>query len=364
MIEAFEDERYLAGLLRVSLATVRRWRLLRQGPKYIKIGAAVRYRPQDIADWLSSRPSGGQTQVGAAYTDSDSNFTGIPIDSGGSAEKREHANKTWKTWSACKGPGPLRHSITRQKAKHPGRRKPNRGVNSASPMPCGRAGTPLLYSPVKGCDIQCGENSALNGGEVIGTQAGSNVLAVEFHAVKTVKGDTRDHVAFRPGILHGIEERIATSRDQMMESLYGIRHDGTERDHQTESGMVAAARGHDNHVTALYHLRRLKTCGEVANQHRSGVWVKGDGHQPFRFFAFGLVARAADAAALAFFARAARCAAVILAAAVFPPVLPPSFPPLEPCFRKNSRTSGGSFFLAIDSILHRVLELNRGFPFT
>src|SRR5579864_2065931 len=131
-------------------------------------------------------------------------------------------------------------------------------------MPCGRAGTLLSYSAVDGCDMQCGENSPLNGGEVIGTQARSNVLAVQFYAVKTVKGDTRDHVAFRPGILHRIEERIAPSRDQMMESLYRIRHDRTEWDHQTESGIVTAARGHDNHVPTLYHLRRLKTRGEVA----------------------------------------------------------------------------------------------------
>jgi len=188
-------------------------------------------------------------------------------------------------------------------------------------------------------------------------------LAVQLHAVKAVKGNARDHVALRPRILHGIKKRIGTSRDQMMESLNGIRHDGAERNYQAKSGMVTAAWGHDYYMPAFYHLRRLKTRGEIADQHRSGAWMKGDGHQPFRF-AFGLVVRAAAAAALAFFARAARCAAVILAAAVFPPVLPPSFPPLEPCFRKNSRTSGGSFFLAIVSILHPVLELNHGLPFT
>lgn len=51
-----KDVSHITGL---SLASVRRWRLLRQGPRYIKIGAAVRYRPQDVVAWLASRPAGG-----------------------------------------------------------------------------------------------------------------------------------------------------------------------------------------------------------------------------------------------------------------------------------------------------------------
>ena len=61
------------------------------------------------------------------------------------------------------------------------------------------------------------------------------------------------------------------------------------------------------------------------------------------FFAF----LAATAAREAVFARAERCCLVIPAAAFFPPALPPSFPPLAPCFRKNSNASGGNFVLAI-----------------
>jgi predicted DNA-binding transcriptional regulator AlpA len=52
----------LAQITGMSLATIRRWRLLRQGPKYLKIGAAVRYKPEDISAWLESRPvSGGNS---------------------------------------------------------------------------------------------------------------------------------------------------------------------------------------------------------------------------------------------------------------------------------------------------------------
>jgi predicted DNA-binding transcriptional regulator AlpA len=55
----------VARVTGLSVASVRRWRLLRQGPKYLKIGAAVRYRPEDISVWLESRPFGGEQQAGA-----------------------------------------------------------------------------------------------------------------------------------------------------------------------------------------------------------------------------------------------------------------------------------------------------------
>jgi predicted DNA-binding transcriptional regulator AlpA len=56
-------ERDVARITGLSVASVRRWRLLRQGPKYLKIGAAVRYKPGDISAWLESRPSGGGHQA-------------------------------------------------------------------------------------------------------------------------------------------------------------------------------------------------------------------------------------------------------------------------------------------------------------
>jgi len=68
MINSFNsllDEHQLAQMTKMSVATIRRWRLLRQGPKYLKIGAAVRYRLEDIASWLESRPTGGGHPGGA-----------------------------------------------------------------------------------------------------------------------------------------------------------------------------------------------------------------------------------------------------------------------------------------------------------
>lgn len=49
----------VARVTGLSVASVRRWRLFKQGPKYIKIGASVRYRPEDVQAWLETRPTGG-----------------------------------------------------------------------------------------------------------------------------------------------------------------------------------------------------------------------------------------------------------------------------------------------------------------
>jgi predicted DNA-binding transcriptional regulator AlpA len=56
--KALLDEKELASRLKLSVASARRWRLLRQGPKFFKIGASVRYRAEDVEAWLNSRPSG------------------------------------------------------------------------------------------------------------------------------------------------------------------------------------------------------------------------------------------------------------------------------------------------------------------
>jgi predicted DNA-binding transcriptional regulator AlpA len=59
-IESLLNEYDVARITGLSVASVRRWRLLRQGPKYLKLGSAVRYRRDDVAAWLSTRPTGGE----------------------------------------------------------------------------------------------------------------------------------------------------------------------------------------------------------------------------------------------------------------------------------------------------------------
>jgi predicted DNA-binding transcriptional regulator AlpA len=53
-------EEAVSEKLQVSLACLKRWRLQGEGPKYVKMGPTVRYRPQDIEDWLGTLPTGGK----------------------------------------------------------------------------------------------------------------------------------------------------------------------------------------------------------------------------------------------------------------------------------------------------------------
>ena len=52
-------EEDVAKRLHVSLASMRRWRLERRGPPFIKVGSLVRYRSEDLESWLASLPTGG-----------------------------------------------------------------------------------------------------------------------------------------------------------------------------------------------------------------------------------------------------------------------------------------------------------------
>jgi predicted DNA-binding transcriptional regulator AlpA len=50
------NEHEVAAFLKMSVGSVRRWRLFRTGPKFVKIGSAVRYRRDDLDAWLRSCP--------------------------------------------------------------------------------------------------------------------------------------------------------------------------------------------------------------------------------------------------------------------------------------------------------------------
>jgi hypothetical protein len=61
-----QTEEQVAKQLSVSVASLRRWRLVNRGPQFIKVGSLVRYRPDDIERWLGELPTGGERQAGAA----------------------------------------------------------------------------------------------------------------------------------------------------------------------------------------------------------------------------------------------------------------------------------------------------------
>lgn len=48
----------VARCVGMSVQTVRRWRRLGQGPKYLKIGSCVRYRAEDVSLWIAAFPDG------------------------------------------------------------------------------------------------------------------------------------------------------------------------------------------------------------------------------------------------------------------------------------------------------------------
>jgi len=58
-MQIFLTEKEVAKQIKVSLASLRRWRLLQRGPRFIKVGALVRYRAEDLEQWLETLPAGG-----------------------------------------------------------------------------------------------------------------------------------------------------------------------------------------------------------------------------------------------------------------------------------------------------------------
>jgi hypothetical protein len=53
------DEHAVSELIGMSVASLRRWQLLKRGPQFLGVGGRVKYRPEDLQAWLTSRPSGG-----------------------------------------------------------------------------------------------------------------------------------------------------------------------------------------------------------------------------------------------------------------------------------------------------------------
>jgi excisionase family DNA binding protein len=68
-MHSFLTEQEVSKRLNVSVATLRRWRLEKRGPMFVKVGSLVRYRPEDLDSWVAELPIGGAvaiTTTGAA----------------------------------------------------------------------------------------------------------------------------------------------------------------------------------------------------------------------------------------------------------------------------------------------------------
>lgn len=54
MLEKLLDDVGAAKILKVSPQTLRNWRCQRRGPAYIRVGRLVRYKPEDLAEFLNA----------------------------------------------------------------------------------------------------------------------------------------------------------------------------------------------------------------------------------------------------------------------------------------------------------------------
>ena len=64
-MQSFLNEQEVSKRLNVSVATLRRWRLEKRGPMFLKVGTLVRYRPEDLDSWVAALPTGGDSAGGA-----------------------------------------------------------------------------------------------------------------------------------------------------------------------------------------------------------------------------------------------------------------------------------------------------------
>ncbi len=62
-MQSFLTEQEVSKRLNVSVATLRRWRLEKRGPMFVKVGSLVRYRPEDLDSWIAALPLGGGVAV-------------------------------------------------------------------------------------------------------------------------------------------------------------------------------------------------------------------------------------------------------------------------------------------------------------
>jgi hypothetical protein len=57
-------EQQVSQQIQVSLAALRKWRVERRGPRFVKVGPLVRYRADDLVAWIEALPIGGRRPPG------------------------------------------------------------------------------------------------------------------------------------------------------------------------------------------------------------------------------------------------------------------------------------------------------------
>jgi predicted DNA-binding transcriptional regulator AlpA len=60
------NEHEVAQACAIRVATLRKWRMLKRGPRFLKIGSLVRYRPEDVTAWIDRQAAVPCQQVEVA----------------------------------------------------------------------------------------------------------------------------------------------------------------------------------------------------------------------------------------------------------------------------------------------------------
>ena len=65
-LDRLRDESAVARQLACEVKTLQAWRCRGGGPPFVKIGRLVRYRPEDVEQWIESRRAHSTGQRGSA----------------------------------------------------------------------------------------------------------------------------------------------------------------------------------------------------------------------------------------------------------------------------------------------------------
>lgn len=60
------DPTAVSQYLGVPIGTLANWRYQRRGPAFVRVGRHVRYRAEDVGEWLAMRAGGGESGLDSA----------------------------------------------------------------------------------------------------------------------------------------------------------------------------------------------------------------------------------------------------------------------------------------------------------
>ena len=66
--QALVDETRAAQLLDLRVKTLRRWRWAGRGPRFVKLGSAVRYRPADLDEFIAAGRRTSTSDTGSSLS--------------------------------------------------------------------------------------------------------------------------------------------------------------------------------------------------------------------------------------------------------------------------------------------------------